>query len=138
MENESIGFLQVIVRTANGALPIEGANVSIYEYFPSNEEKPQDKGGLIYSLSTDNNGKTEKIALKTKSKDLSTSYGSPDPYLSYNIKVNKDGYYENRYISAPIFQGITSLQPVELIPIAEYADERDDLPLSSVRFVELT
>ena len=133
MNNESVGFLQIVAKTANGALPVENAQVNIYEYFPNSESKD---GELIYSLLTGSDGRTEKVALGAKSKDLSTSPGNEFPFSVYNLAVAKNGYYTNRYINVPIFQGVSAIQPVELIPLMEFSDENDDLPNASRRFVE--
>lgn len=132
-DNSSIGFLQVSVKTANGALPVPNANVSIYSY----SDKDNDRN-ILYSLTTDNDGKTERVALAAKSKALSMSPSDSEfsPFTTYNIKVSADGFYENSYINAPIFEGITSIQPVELIPVLEYSDALDDYPDTSRRFVE--
>lgn len=133
MNNESIGFLVVEATTANGALPVENAKVSVYKYSPSVEGKG---GGLLYSVLTDQDGKTIQLALDTKSKDLSMSPGNKNPFSVYNIVVEKEGYYDSSYINAPVFQGITSVQPVDLIPLLEYAKPNDDFPNSTRRFVE--
>ena len=133
-ENQHIGFLDVVVKTANGALPIEGALVNIYEYTETSEGS--ERGGLIYTLETDKNGKAPRVALPAKDKNLSLSYGNPKPFATYNISVLKDGYYDNHYVNAPIFQGVVSMQPVTLIPLAEYASPQDDYPDASRRYVE--
>ena len=130
---ESVGFLQVAVKSANGALPIEDAQVSIYKYGKNEEFQNSD---LIYSLVTNENGLTSKIALETKDKSLSLSPGNKNPYYVYNIYVSKDGYYDSSYLNVPIFQGITAIQPVELIPVLEYGKEGDDYPSSNQRFNE--
>ncbi|MBQ8145753.1 MAG: hypothetical protein IJ039_03140 [Clostridia bacterium] len=134
MNNESIGFLQVAVKTANGALPIENAMVNIYEYLPN--EQSGNKGRLLYTLYTDANGRTSKAALPAKSKSLSLSPGNENPFSVYNVEVAKDGFYNNSYINVPIFQGITAIQPVELIPLLEFANPNDDFPSSNRRFLE--
>ena len=133
-ENEYIGFLEVVVRTVNGALPLEGALVSIYEY--TQKDESAQRGALLYSLETDENGRTPKIALPTKDKKLSQSYGNENPYATYNISVAKDGYYNSSYVNTPVFQGITSIQPVSLIPLSEYASPNDYYPNASRRYVE--
>ena len=134
IDNGSIGFLQVAVKTANGALPVQNANVSIYSY--SNGEE---NGNILYSLTTDTDGKTGKVALDAKSKSLSMTpiENGVIPFTTYNIKVNAEGFYENSYINAPVFEGITSIQPVELIPVLENSGTGDDYPSSSTRFVEV-
>ena len=131
--NDTIGFLEVLVKTANGALPVEGAQVMIYDY--SESDKGQGRGDLMYSLVTDENGRAPRVALATKSKELSTSPGNENPFSIYNIRIAKDGYYNNSYSNVPIFQGITSLQPVNLIPLLEYGLPNDDYPLTEERFV---
>ncbi len=133
MNSESIGFLVVEAKTANGALPVEGAKVSVYEYAQGENDK---SGALLYSVLTDQDGMTPKLALDAKSKELSMTPGNKNPFTVYNIIVEKEGYYNNSYINAPIFQGITSVQPVELIPLLEYAKSSDDYPNTTRRFVE--
>lgn len=133
-EKDSIGFLEVVVKTASGALPLENARVSIYEYLPENETG--DNGRLLFSLLTDENGKTPKVALPAKDKSLSLTYGSKGPYTVYNIGVAKDGYYNNSYLKVPVFQGVSSIQPVELSPLYEYAQADDDFPAWGRRNVE--
>ena len=131
---ESIGFLQVAVKTANGALPVENARVNIYEYYQGEERN--NGSNIIYSLITDESGNTPKVALKTKNKELSMSPGNEYPFSSYNIFVSSDGYYNSSYINVPVFQGITAIQPVNLIPLIEYAEPTDDYPSSQRRFLE--
>lgn len=133
MNSESIGFLVVEAKTANGALPVEGAKVSVYEYAQGENDN---SGALLYSVLTDQDGTTPKLALDAKSKELSMTPGNKNPFTVYNIIVEKEGYYNNSYINAPIFQGITSVQPVELIPLLEYAKSSDDYPNTTRRFVE--
>lgn len=134
MNGESIGFLQIVARTANGALPIENAQINIYEYTPRAEGG--ERGKIIYTLYTDQDGKSPKVALSTKSKELSMTQGNENPFSVYNIEASKEGFYSNSYINVPIFQGVTAIQPVELTPLIEYANALDDFPSSSQRFVE--
>ena len=136
--SDEIGFLVVSVKTANGALPIEGASVTIYAYEKENEKNGSStlKNDVIYNLKTDLNGKTPKIALKTKSKSLSNNPENVFPYQTYNAYVTKDGYYDSTYINIPIFQGITSLQEADLIPLSEFASPTDPIPNSSRQYKE--
>ena len=133
--SDEIGFLIVNVKTANGALPVEGASVTIYANEIKNDELLLDSD-VIYNLKTDKNGKTPKVALKTKNKDLSLSYENSFPYLTYNVYVTKDGYYDSTYLEVPIFQGITSLQDADLIPLSEFASPTDPIPNSTRQYKE--
>ena len=123
---ESIGFLTVEVRTANGAIPIEGALVYVY---PLDENE-----GVIYSLRTDSSGRTDRVALKTKSMDLSMTPGNVEPYMSYNVTTSADGYYFSSKARIPIFEGVTSILPVNLVPLSEYANPDSFNPDGAGRF----
>lgn len=131
MNNENIGFLEVAVKTADGALPVPDASVNIYEYLPNGEDSG--RGTLLFSLSTDENGNTPRVALKTKSKSLSMSPEGKDPFSTYSVRVGKEGFYDATYINTPVFEGITSIQPSFLIPVLEYSREDDDFPISDRR-----
>ena len=137
-QNESIGFLIVNVNTANGALPVEDAMVTIYSsnMTSGSEENQFLESNIIYTLKTNKSGKTEKVALQTKSKNLSLSPMTPIPYDSYNITITADGFYDSSYLGVPIFQGITSLQNVSLIPLSEFASPNDYIPNSQRQYKE--
>ena len=134
--NTDIGFLIVNARTANGAIPIENALVSIYEN-KKGENGAMENGYLLYTLKTNSLGQTEKIALPTKSSSLSLVPGNDRPFYSYNVFVSSEGYFDSDVINAPVFQGITSIQPVNLIPLSEYSSPNDYSPSQDNRFVEI-
>lgn len=137
IQGNEIGFLAVNVKTANGALPVENAQVTIYDSARDTQKEPSAlSSDVIYSLSTDKNGKTPKVALKTKGAELSQTPDEKFPFMSYNISVNADGYYDNNYINVPIFQGVTSLQDVYLIPLSEFASPTDPIPNSQRKYLE--
>lgn len=137
IQGDEIGFLIVNVKTANGALPIENAQVTIYNSTRDTKNNPSSlSSDVLYNLSTDKNGRTQKVALKTKSATLSQSPDEKFPFMSYNISVNADGFYDNNYLNVPIFQGITSLQDVFLIPLSEFASPTDPIPNSQRQYLE--
>ena len=133
--NDSIGFLVFTVRTANGAIPIKNALVNIYEN--KKDSGAMSNGYLLYTLRTNELGQTEKIALPTKSSALSTSPGNERPFLSYNVFASSEGYFDSDVINIPIFQGITSIQPINLLPVSEYSSPNDFTPSYDSRFVEI-
>ncbi len=133
IEYDKLGFLIVQAVTANGALPVPDATVHIYEYA---EDFDTERTDIIYSLRTDNSGRTEKIALDAKDKELSQSPGNVRPYTTYNITVEKDGFYASEKINVPIFQGITSIQTAEMIPLSEFSDPYSATPDYLGRFTD--
>ena len=113
---DSVGYMIVRVTTARGAIPLEGATVIVSDYFP---EDVKERGNAIYTLTTNSSGLTDKFALPAPPRELSMSPGNGKSYLTYNIAVSKDGYYQQNYINAPVFEGITSIQSADMIPLAD-------------------
>lgn len=112
-QNPSVGFLIVNVSTARGAIPLSDAAVTVLH-------EEADNSSVFTVLKTDMSGKTEKIELPAPDRALSTAPGNVKPYATYTLQIDKDGYYTVTNTGVPIFAGITSIQPVEMIPLAEY------------------
>lgn len=112
-----IGYIIIRTSTAMGAIPVAGAIVNI-----SGADK--ENSDIIISLRSAQNGTTEKISLPAPSKRFSSSPGKTLPYSLYNLEVFAEGYYTRNYVNIPIFDGITSYQSVELIPLSanQYSD----------------
>ncbi|MBR7100976.1 MAG: hypothetical protein IKC74_01685 [Clostridia bacterium] len=130
-ETEVIGFLIVQTVTANGALPVENALVHVYEYGDGSDKD------ALYTQKTDISGKTDKLALSAVDKSLSLSPEAKTPYKAYNVRVYADGYYESEKINVPVFQGITSIQQVNLIPLAEFSDPFSAAPDPLSRYTRI-
>ena len=112
-QKQSVGYLIVNVSTARGAIPLPGASVTVMYEEPDNSS-------ILTVLTTDMSGKTDKIELPTPERALSTSPGNIKPYASYTVQVEKEGYYMVTNTGVPVFSGVTSVQPVEMLPLAEY------------------
>ena len=119
--NTGRGFLRVSVRSANGAVPVPDAQVTIYAADEDNANT-----GVLYSLRTDESGLTPLIELPAPSRIESMTPGSPTPYARYNIEVKKDGYGGVSNLGAPIFDGVVSTQPVLLVPLSEFEERREE------------
>ena len=110
------GNLLVTVTTAGGALPIEGALVTV-------RDGEQGASGVLSVMTTDKSGRTPRIALPAPPASDSGSPGKERPYAVYIIEVDKENYVPRSYQNVPIFAGTTSIQPVNLIPTTEYQGE---------------
>ena len=128
---ESIGFLIAEVRTANGAIPVENALVYVY---PSSEGQNDRQNDVIYSLRTDSSGMTERVALPTQAKELSMAPNGSQPFTNYNVTVTAEGYYSSDKSRVPIFAGVTSILPFDIIPLSEYGDPESFTPDGIGRF----
>ncbi len=109
MEEQGRGFITVSVRTAGGALPVEGALITI-----SNSSD----GTVIAVTVSDSAGIGELIELPTPPRENSFIPGNGNVSSFYTVDTDKEGYYHVINSNIPIFDGITSIQQVLLVPIA--------------------
>ena len=110
MANDRYGSISVRALTGGGALPVEGAVVRISSAMEENS-------GLEYSLLTDLDGVTRPLTLKAPPLELSLSPGqSEQAYSLYNLEISADGYYTKRIFDIPVFEGVSALQVIDMIP----------------------
>ena len=116
MNESGNGFLRIRVTEAAGTLPVEGAVVRITEY-PGEDASAE--GELLYSMRTDANGLTPAVSLPAPPAGESMTPGAAQPYALYNISVSYDGYYPVEDVGVPVFDRVTAVQPVNLLPFTE-------------------
>lgn len=115
--NSGEGTLRVQVTTAGGAVPIDGATVTITDK----------DGNFIEKQTTDNSGRTEPVALPAPPFEYSQKPGSILPYSTYSMRVEMPGYYTEEFLNIAVFDTVASIQPVALEPLGENATENDRL-----------
>ena len=120
LEDTDTAFLVVQVSTADEAMPVSEAYVTVTR--ERNEEEI-----LVRFALTDQSGKTPVMALPALPAELSEESGNPHPYVSYNIRTDHQGYYSVKNIHVPVFGGITSIQPVEMVPVPEKEDDNKEM-----------
>lgn len=113
------GFLIVSVRTGEGAIPLEGALVTL-------RGGEALEGDAIASFITDKSGNTPRITLPAPPRINSESPHGGKPYAVYNADISLDGYYSNLYSNIPIFDTITSVQTAYMIPLPEDGGRESD------------
>ena len=124
--DRNYGRLVVRVSAASGAIPVSGATVLVR----SSANIPSTV--TLATLITDESGLTEPIPILTPSLSESLSPGGNRPFAEISTEVSADGYFTASNINIPIYPGITSIQPVTLIPLPE--SQSGDLPFSDVVF----
>ena len=121
------GILVFQITTAGGAIPLEGAEVTLRQ-----SRNPTDPGGdVIAVLSSGRDGKTEALPLPAPARSYSlepSRDGAPIPYALYNADVRMEGFYKQSYVSIPVFDGVTSIQRASLIPLPENGYEGGTRP----------
>jgi hypothetical protein len=106
MEIREKGYIIVSARGALGAIPLEGVAVDFYK-----------DGIRVASSVTSENGFSEKISIDTPPRENSLTPSVPLPYALIDIHASKEGYYSAIYKNAAIFSGVTSVQPIDMIPL---------------------
>lgn len=125
------GKLIVNVTSVRGLYPVVGAHITV---LTGDEANPK----AIAEGNTDKSGKSPVFVLPAPDENLSEAPNPPErPYAYYNIKTTADGFTENINYNVQIFDNVTSLQNVNLIPLAVsplpntpiIIDEYGDYPL---------
>ena len=113
------GKLVFQITTASGAIPLEGAEILLRH---TRSASDGNGGEVIAVLYSGGDGKSEVIPLPAPPRSLSlepAKDGPPIPYALYNADVRMDGFYSQTYIRIPVFDGVTSIQRANLIPLPE-------------------
>ena len=114
--NSGYGYMIVRVTTARGAIPLEKAIVTVHNYDPEFESG---RGDVIAVYTTNTSGLTERFSLPAPPRELSMTPGNGKTYETYNLSITKPGYYQQYYNNVPIFEGITAIQNVDMIPLPD-------------------
>ena len=106
-QNPSFGTLIFQVTGGQGAFPIPNAKINIMKQL-------SDRLSLSITLLTDESGRTEPISLPAPDRKLSQSPNNGIAYAVYQAEVPADGYIPTEIRDLPVFDGITTIQPVNL------------------------
>ncbi len=116
---KNYGKLVVSTTAAFGAIPIRDAFVSVRIPNPENGSE------ITHILMTGPDGLTDPIEIETPSPAESLAPGGKKPFAEIDLEVSADGYYRVVNMRVPIYPGITSIQPVRMIPIPESEDGKE-------------
>ena len=120
-ENPDSGVIKTQVFTARRTYPVENAQVNLFKVFP-------DGAYLIDSQFTDRSGQVKLVTVPALERSLSETPGDPAPYVSYRITVSHPDFMDAVIEQVPVFEGVTSLQAVDLIPAAAAPVNSPDEP----------
>lgn len=122
-DERGTGRLIFHVSTAGGAIPLEGARIILRQKGAEGDPRRGDALAVMYS---DRNGRTKALSLQTMPRNASLSPRngtSPPPFLCYDAEVTLEGYRGLQLVCIPIFDGVTSVQPADMIPLPENGRE---------------
>lgn len=108
LHENPVGYMNIGVYTASGALPVPNAVVTVYHVYEGGEEH------VLYRVITDENGNvsTLKVPVVYEGPGQQTIYD----YSAYNIRIEAPGFNTVNLINTQIFPGITSNYRINLIP----------------------
>lgn len=111
--DQNYGKLVVRVSAASGAVPVPGATVVVRSAENGSPVR------VIGVLTTDESGLTESLSVATPPLSESLAPGGKQPFSEISAEISADGYLTSVNINIPIYPGITSIQPVSLIPLPD-------------------
>ena len=111
---EGTGILQVRVDTSRARLPVADATVVV------TRKGENGKYQLLSVQATDQSGRIKPIVIATPALGASTHPGSPvTPYAVCDVWAEHPGYAMLLVEGVQIFQGVETLQNMELEPLGE-------------------
>jgi hypothetical protein len=111
MEEQGTGYITVNVRTAGGALPVEGAVITIRTIAGADST-------VVAVMISDAGGTSDIVALPAPPRENSLQPGNPNVCTYYTIDTDREGFYHVTNENVAVFDGITAIQQVLLVPIA--------------------
>lgn len=112
---EEVGYINVGVYTASGALPVKDAVVTLYHTYNGSEEH------VLFHQVTDESGRipTMYVPVEYTGVGQQTEYN----YSTYNLRVQAIGYYTSNVMDLQVFPNIGTNFRLNLIPTAQGAPE---------------
>ena len=106
-QNPSFGTLIFQVTGGQGAFPVPNATVTLSKVL-------KDDFSLSITIRTDESGKTQPVSLPAPDRKLSQSPNNGIVYAAYDAKVTAEGFLPTEIRNLPVFDGVTTIQPVNL------------------------
>ena len=112
----ALGKLTIQAFTARRTFPIQDAFVEIRKDFDSGNY-------ILYRLMTNESGLTPTVLLNTSRKPQSLSPDQKEPYATYTVLIKHPDYVPVKIHDVPVFDEITSIQKVDLVPLSANPSE---------------
>ena len=114
------GFLRIELYAGEHTIPVSNNTVKIMK-----------NGNILYNLTTDKYGVTETVKLTTPDIIMPDTTMQPPPREIYDVEVESDGQYKQMTITdVSIYDGITSILPLQMLPFVAGATDGNALNLS--------
>ena len=128
--NKGDGNLKVQVFSGRQAFPVVNAQVVVTKEF--------DDGPFTFIDDlTDTSGIVEGMSLNTPLSSEATENNKILPYSTYSIRVTHPYFISTVYTNVPVFDGITSIQPVNLVPKTGTPTDDNDIVYTEQEPIDL-
>lgn len=120
--NPETGTLRIETFASDRAFAVPSARVMVF--------LPLDSGNVtLYDGITDISGSSERIILPAPPRSLSESpnNGNILPYSAYTVYIEHPSYVRALFNNVPVFSGIESVQPVQMLAKVEGLSEPDPI-----------
>lgn len=105
------GFIQIRAYTSTAQFPLEDVAITV--------STPD--GTAIAMRLTDRNGQITPIEIPVPDREDSLQPDPPEkPFASVNLYARKNGYEQVEAENLQVFAGTTTIQNLEMIPLAEF------------------
>ncbi len=111
-----IGNIIVEVTTGRGAVPLPGIDVVI-DRLDFND--PSGRQELIAVIETNQSGRTNPVAVKTVSRELSLTPGNAEPFATFYVTASEKGYEPVKNRPVDVFANEVSILKIDLVPKPE-------------------
>lgn len=113
---DGIGNIIVEVTTGRGAVPLPGIDVVIDRF---DFDDPKGRQELIAVLETDRSGRTNPVAVKTLSRELSLVPGNAEPFSTFYVTASEKGFEPVKKRPVDVFANEVSILKIDLVPKPE-------------------
>ena len=120
--SDKTGKILVEVTTAKGAVPLSEATVVI-DRFDDCDEKGRRE--LVAIETTDADGRTKPVEVKTVSGELSLEPGSKDPFATFYVTAMEKGFEPVKNRPVDVFAKEISILKIDLVPKPEKLGKGD-------------
>lgn len=120
--NPETGALRIETYASDRAFAVPSARVMVF--------LPLDSGNItLYDGITDISGSSERIVLPAPPRSLSMSPNSGNilPYSAYTVYIEHPSYVRALFNNVPVFSGIESVQPVQMLAKVAGLSEPDPI-----------
>ncbi len=121
-DNPDTGTLRIETFASDRAFAVPSARVMVF--------LPLDSGNItLYDGITDISGSSERIILPAPSRSLSMTpnNGKALPFATYTVYVEHPSFVRALFNNVPVFSGVESVQPVQMLAKVEGLSEPDPI-----------